>query len=100
MAHRKTDAATGALGDVPGVVRGELAAWKMMSSTPTAFGCCTACSRVAVEAWRKDGFGFVEKVCADDGTWLEELVGLAKLKQEAEDVEWDIDGDDDEEDDF
>jgi hypothetical protein len=102
MVHRKGpgEEQKGALGEVPGVVRGELAEWRMMTSNPTAFSCCTACSDVAVNEWRKSKFGFVEKVCGDDGTWLEELVGLTKLKQDAEDVDWDVDGEEDDMDDF
>ncbi|GMI43478.1 hypothetical protein TeGR_g6162 [Tetraparma gracilis] len=96
MAHRTADGDKGALGDVPGVIRGELAEWKMMNSNTPSFSCCTACSPAAVEAWREEGFGFVRKVAADDGSWLEKLCGLQKLKESAMDVDWDEDGDSDE----
>jgi ubiquitin-like modifier-activating enzyme ATG7 len=68
----------------------------MMNSNTPSFSCCTACSPAAVEAWREEGFGFVRKVAADDGSWLEKLCGLQKLKESAMDVDWDEDGDSDE----
>ena len=95
-----TDPSSSALGRLPHQIRGTVVTYTMMTPTIPAFQSCTACSDSVVEAYRKNRFDFVKCVCCDDdGSYLEEVSGLASFREEAarkldECLDWD-DGDED-----
>ncbi|GMH88305.1 hypothetical protein TL16_g11117, partial [Triparma laevis f. inornata] len=93
LLHRKGKE-SGALGEIPHMIRGDLGDWKVNCIRTPGFDCCTGCSERVVKKWREEGFGLVEKVCEDE-KYLEDLTGLTELKRQAEEVDWDIDDDDD-----
>lgn len=43
-----------------------------------AFSQCTACSPAVVDAYRADGWAFIDRVLSQP-SWLEEVTGLAQL---------------------
>lgn len=95
-----TDPSSSALGRLPHQIRGTVVTYTMMTPTIPAFQSCTACSDPVVEEYRRKGFDFVKCVCCDeDGSFLEEVSGLASFREEAakklaECLDWD-DGDED-----
>lgn len=95
-----TDPSSSALGRLPHQIRGTVVTYTMMTPTIPAFQSCTACSDRVVEEYRRNGFDFVKCVCCDDdGSYLEEVSGLAIFREEAakkldECLDWD-DGDED-----
>ena len=95
-----TDPSSSALGRLPHQIRGTVVTYTMMTPTIPAFQSCTACSDRVVEEYRRNGIDFVKCVCCDDdGSYLEEVSGLASFREEAakkldECLDWD-DGDED-----
>ncbi len=88
------------LGVMPHQIRGSIVTYTMMTPTVPAFRYCTGCCDKVVSEYKSNGFEFVKKVCCDpQNTFLEELVGLTKFKEEAAnkmlDCDWDEDDDDD-----
>ena len=87
------------LGRLPHQIRGTVATYTMMTPTVPAFPSCTACSDSVVEEYRRGRFGFVRSVCCDeDGSYLEEVSGLASFRELAarkleECMDWDDDED-------
>jgi ubiquitin-like modifier-activating enzyme ATG7 len=79
--HAPADAAGGALGPVPHMIRGQLSGFSQVVMQGVAFSQCTACSPSVLEAYRRDGWGFVAKVLRDP-KGLEELTGLAELQRQ------------------
>ncbi|KAL7545819.1 hypothetical protein ACHAWF_009168, partial [Thalassiosira exigua] len=94
-----TDPSSSALGRMPHQIRGTVATYTTMTPTVPAFPSCTACSGRVVEAYRRDGFEFVKKVCCDaSGSYLEEVSGLKEFRERAaakleECLDWDDDDD-------
>ncbi|KAL9184909.1 hypothetical protein ACHAXT_002686 [Thalassiosira profunda] len=97
------DPSSSALGRLPHQIRGTVVTYTMMTPTVPAFPSCTACADGVVEAYRREGFDFVRKVCCDgDGSYLEEVSGLAGFREEAakkldECLDWDDDDEEEEE---
>ncbi|KAK4657876.1 Autophagy protein 7 [Podospora pseudocomata] len=87
------------LGIVPHQIRGFLSSFNNMNIRGRSYPQCSACSKPILEAYAKDGWGFVKKALADRD-YVAELSGLAEVQRQAEaaaaDVEWsEEEGDDD-----
>ena len=80
------------LGLVPHQVRGFLSTFQNMSIAGKSYNCCSGCSDKIVDAYRVDGWDFVQKALNEKG-FVEELSGLAEVQRAADaaadDVEWD-----------
>jgi len=73
------------LGIMPHQIRGSVVTYTMMTPTVPAFRYCTGCCDAVVEAYRKDEFEFLKSVCCcDDGSFLEDVAGLTKFREDAE----------------
>jgi ubiquitin-like modifier-activating enzyme ATG7 len=88
------------LGLVPHQIRGFLSNFQNMSIAGKSYNCCSACSDKIVNAYKTDGWKFVEKALNEKG-FVEELSGLAEVQRAADaaanDVEWDEEGEIEEE---
>lgn len=72
------------LGVIPHQIRGSLVTYTMMAPTVPAFKFCTACSKPTIDAYREDKMDLVSHVCSSlDGSFLENLSGLAAFRAEA-----------------
>ncbi|KAF9975025.1 Autophagy protein 7 [Actinomortierella ambigua] len=87
------------LGVLPHQIRGFLGRYQNMLIAGQAYDRCTACSDAILDAYEKEGFGFLYKVFAD-AKHLEDVSGLTKMKEESENLEMEWDEDEDEDDDF
>lgn len=73
-----------------------------MTPTVPAFEYCSGCCDSVVEAYKKNRFEFVKKVCCDaDGSYLEDMAGLTEFRAKANSMiddclDWDEDEDEDE----
>ncbi|KAG0331401.1 Autophagy protein 7 [Podila humilis] len=87
------------LGLLPHQIRGFLSRFKNMLISGQAYDRCTACSDAILEAYEKEGFGFLVKVF-QEAKHLEDVTGLTAMKEESEnlDMDWDDDEDEDEDD--
>ncbi|GMM28714.1 Atg7 protein [Martiniozyma asiatica (nom. inval.)] len=88
------------LGSVPHQLRGFLHDWQLLKLHAEKFTYCPACSVPVVSAVKEKGWDFVKTVISNNQL-LEEVCGLKKVKEEAEEVlkkmqEWgdDTDGED------
>lgn len=90
------DAST-VLGIVPHQLRGFLAQFNTLRVVGQAYDRCTGCSAAVVDAYRAKGFDMLLKAFNED-KYLEQLTGLDKMYQEAEELEaavdWDVEEDD------
>lgn len=75
---------TSCLGLVPHQLRGFLARFATTLVRGEAFDRCTACSRAVLDAFAKDGEGFVMEALNRPATFLEDLSGLTQLKADTE----------------
>jgi ubiquitin-like modifier-activating enzyme ATG7 len=61
-----------------------------------SYDCCSACSPKILDAFRKDGWGFVKKALQEKD-YVAELSGLAEVQRRAEEmaaqVDWEEDDD-------
>ena len=86
------------LGVMPHQIRGSLVSYTMMTPTVPAFLHCTGCSLPTIDAYQNDKFELVYQACKSvDGSYLEELSGLASFRAQAaekladmEEADWDI----------
>ena len=69
------------LGIVPHQIRGFLSRFQEVLPSTYAFKQCAACSSPVINAYREQGFDFLQKVF-NEPTFLEELTGLKKLHEE------------------
>jgi len=93
------------LGVMPHQIRGSLVSYTMMIPTVPCFCHCTGCSQPLIDAYLNDKMELVFETCKSvDGSYLENISGLAEFRAEAEskmaemeDMDWDVeeDGDDD-----
>lgn len=87
------------LGCVPHQIRGALASFSNLLLTAPAYERCTACSPCVLQALDGEKMGFLNRVW-NEPSYLEELTGLAKMREEAEammeglEIADDIDSDD------
>jgi len=51
---------------------------------------CSACSDLIVDAYEKEGWGFIKKALGEKG-WVEEVSGLAEVQKKAMEAEADMD---------
>mmetsp|Transcript_4409 Transcript_4409/g.5077 ORF Transcript_4409/g.5077 Transcript_4409/m.5077 type:complete len:849 (-) Transcript_4409:41-2587(-) len=84
------------LGLMPHQIRGSIVTYTMMTPTVPAFRCCTGCCDPIVDAYKLEGFNFVQKVCACiNGSLLEDVAGLTDFRAEAtammedDNLDWD-----------
>ncbi|KAF9907923.1 Autophagy protein 7 [Lobosporangium transversale] len=84
------------LGLLPHQIRGFLSRFKNLLISGQAYDRCTACSDAILEAYEKEGFGFLAKVF-QDAKHLEDVTGLTQMKEQSEELnmEWDEDSDED-----
>lgn len=66
------------LGLVPHQIRGFLSTFSNIPITGKSYDCCSACSDKIVDAYRKDGWDFVQKAI-NDKDYVEELSGLREV---------------------
>jgi len=91
--------ATSPLGIMPHQIRGSIVSYTMMTPTVPAFEYCTGCCDGVVEAYKKDKFDFVKKVCCNaDGSYLEDMAGLTEFRAKADSMmddclDWDEEDD-------
>lgn len=83
------------LGLIPHQIRGFLSTFQNMSIAGKSYNCCSACSDKIVDAYKADGWTFVQQALNEKG-FVEELSGLAEVQKAAEaaagDIEWDEEG--------
>ena len=79
------------LGLVPHQIRGFLSNFQNLNITGKSYDCCSACSDRVLDAYRQDGWSFVEKAL-NNKDYVEELSGLKEVQRQAEaaaaDIEW------------
>ncbi len=86
----------GALGVMPHQIRGSLVSYQMMTPTVPAFGCCTGCSPLLIQAYLENKYDLVHQVClSTDGSYLEDLTGLTEFRCQAAEKMASMDDDDD-----
>ena len=86
------------LGVIPHQIRGSLLSFTMMTPTVPAFQYCTGCSLNVVDAYLRDKVGVVIKSCQTvDGSYLEEIAGLAAFRVDAAEKLVDVEGWEDDE---
>ena len=66
------------LGIVPHQIRGFLSTFENISITGKSYKCCSACSGNIINAYKKEGWGFVQKALNEPG-YVEELSGLKEV---------------------
>lgn len=71
------------LGSLPHQIRGFVQKFNILKLKAKNFKYCSACSIPVIEAFEKNGWNFV-KEALNNPTYLEDLVGLTKLHNEAE----------------
>ncbi|OJJ88031.1 putative autophagy ubiquitin-activating enzyme ApgG [Aspergillus glaucus CBS 516.65] len=88
----KEDRGDHPLGLVPHQIRGFLSTFENISIVGRSYKCCSACSGNIVNAYKEEGWEFVQKALNETG-YVEELSGLREVQLTAEaavdDVEWD-----------
>lgn len=96
--NNSSSPAVSPLGIMPHQIRGSIVTYTMMTPTVPAFRFCTACSSPVIEAYKKDKFDFVKKVCCDDGSFLETISELTAFRdaatQKIDCIDWEADSDD------
>eukprot|EP01091_Cochliopodium_minus_P020380 TRINITY_DN8883_c0_g1_i1.p1 TRINITY_DN8883_c0_g1~~TRINITY_DN8883_c0_g1_i1.p1 ORF type:complete len:726 (-),score=230.70 TRINITY_DN8883_c0_g1_i1:44-2176(-) len=85
------------LGTIPHQIRGFLVNFSNLLIDGSAYDKCTACSLPVLKGMKEQGFDFLTRVC-NEPTFLEDITGLSKLKEENSslDIDWDSEDDDDE----
>eukprot|EP00163_Fabomonas_tropica_P016489 TRINITY_DN2956_c0_g1_i2.p1 TRINITY_DN2956_c0_g1~~TRINITY_DN2956_c0_g1_i2.p1 ORF type:complete len:696 (-),score=156.52 TRINITY_DN2956_c0_g1_i2:278-2365(-) len=86
------DSSGSPLGLLPHQIRGSVATFDNTLIVGHAYEKCTACSSVVVNEYQNRGFEFLLQVF-NTPSYLEDLTGLAAMKQEADNVDWDVDSD-------
>ena len=66
------------LGIVPHQIRGFLSSFQNMVISGKSYDCCSACSARVIQAYKRDGWSFVEKALNKKG-YIEELSGLIEV---------------------
>ncbi|XP_044754668.1 ubiquitin-like modifier-activating enzyme ATG7 [Coccinella septempunctata] len=73
------------LGIIPHSIRGYLSSFSQVLPAVERYQQCTACSQTILDAYHKDGFGFLVQVF-QNSKYLEDVSGLATMNKEAEDT--------------
>lgn len=91
--------ATTALGIVPHQLRGFLAQFNTLRVVGQAYDRCTGCSASVVQAYDSMGFDMLRRAFNEE-QYLEQLTGLDKMYEEADELEaavdWDVEDEDEE----
>jgi ubiquitin-like modifier-activating enzyme ATG7 len=66
------------LGIIPHQIRGFLSTFSNISVTGKSYDCCSACSDKITDAYKNNGWEFVEKAL-NDKEYVEELSGLKEV---------------------
>lgn len=79
------------LGILPHQIRGSLSQFSQMTLVGHASNSCTACSRIVVSEFQKNGMDFILQAI-NHPTYLEDLTGLTELMKSANSftLDWDI----------
>eukprot|EP01117_Protostelium_nocturnum_P006111 TRINITY_DN2202_c0_g1_i3.p1 TRINITY_DN2202_c0_g1~~TRINITY_DN2202_c0_g1_i3.p1 ORF type:complete len:621 (+),score=233.10 TRINITY_DN2202_c0_g1_i3:151-2013(+) len=81
-------------GIIPHSVRGFLTHYANLIIEGKPYNRCTGCSSSVVAAFQKEGFEFLKKVF-NEPKYLEDVAGLTQMKEEAEEVSWEVADEDD-----
>ncbi|PLN76529.1 autophagy ubiquitin-activating enzyme ApgG [Aspergillus taichungensis] len=80
------------LGLLPHQIRGFLSTFENITVAGKSYKCCSACSDNIIDAYKKEGWEFVQRALNETG-YVEELSGLKEVQATAEatidDIEWD-----------
>lgn len=85
-----------ALGLVPHQVRGYVSTFQNIVIRGQSYDSCSACSPKILDAFRKNGWGFV-KQALQEKDYVLELSGLAEVQRRAEEMAGEVDWDEEEE---
>lgn len=85
-----------ALGLVPHQVRGYVSTFQNIVIRGQSYDSCSACSPKILEAFRKNGWGFV-KQALQEKDYVLELSGLAEVQRRAEEMAGEVDWDEEDE---
>lgn len=77
-------------GVLPHQIRGFLTHFGTVLPKTCAFHQCTACSPKIIHEYEEHGFDFLTRVCASPAV-LEQVTGLDQLRQQVDDIDFDID---------
>lgn len=77
-ATRSEDRGEHPLGIVPHQIRGFLSTFENVSIVGKSYNCCSACSDNIVNAYKAEGWDFVQKALNETG-YVEELSGLKEV---------------------
>ncbi|PLB35508.1 putative autophagy ubiquitin-activating enzyme ApgG [Aspergillus candidus] len=87
------------LGLLPHQIRGFLSTFDNITVAGRSYKCCSACSDNIIDAYKKEGWEFIQRALNETG-YVEELSGLKEVQATAEatidDIEWDEASDTDE----
>lgn len=72
-------------GDVPHQIRGFLHNFQQTKLYAPNYKHCSACSEAVIDKYIEDGWEFVKR-CLNDSKYLEDVSGLTKVQQEAEEA--------------
>lgn len=86
---------SGVLGEIPHQIRGFLRDFSIVKLSAPSYKYCSCCSDAVIEAFERDGWEFV-KLALNDSRFLEDLTGLTKVQQEAEEAVKNMEVSDDE----
>ncbi|VEU20975.1 DEKNAAC101884 [Brettanomyces naardenensis] len=90
FASHSCEGQTTILGCLPHQFRGFLHNFEILKLSAKNFKYCSACSIKVLEEFNKDGWEFVKKAL-DDPKYLEDLVGLTQIHEDAENAALEID---------
>ncbi|PKY02900.1 autophagy ubiquitin-activating enzyme ApgG [Aspergillus campestris IBT 28561] len=80
------------LGLLPHQIRGFLSTFENITVAGRSYKCCSACSDNIIDAYKKEGWEFIQRALNETG-YVEELSGLKEVQATAEatidDIEWD-----------
>ena len=82
------------LGLVPHQIRGYVSTFQNMVIRGQSYDSCSACSPKILDAYRKDGWGFVKKALQEKD-YVAELSGLAEVQRRAEEMAGEVDWEED-----
>lgn len=85
-----------ALGLVPHQVRGYVSTFQNIVIRGQSYDSCSACSPKILDAFRKNGWGFV-KQAMQEKDYVLELSGLAEVQRRAEEMAGEVDWDEEDE---
>jgi len=85
-----TKPGTTPFGMIPHSIRGFITHFSNVLVTGVPYDKCTACSDIVVKEYKEKDLEFLFKVF-NSPTYLEDVTGLTKMKQEAEQIQWQID---------